>query len=129
MNDDFGEGYWDGFFSGMLSEKISKDGCYIATSVYGSYDCPEVWTLRRFRDFQLKKTAPGRAFVRFYYAVSPTLVRWFGGVGWLKRLTRRPLDRLVRRLRAEGVADTPYRDAPNCEKWGKPRCQDRKDKN
>lgn len=23
-----------------------KNGCYIATCVYGSYDCPQVWTLR-----------------------------------------------------------------------------------
>src|SRR5699024_12626084 len=24
----------------------SSGGCYVATAVYGSYDCPEVWTLR-----------------------------------------------------------------------------------
>lgn len=30
--------------------KPKSKACYIATSVYGSYDCPEVWTLRRFRD-------------------------------------------------------------------------------
>jgi len=29
--------------------------CYIATSVYGSYDCPEVLILRQFRDQKLKK--------------------------------------------------------------------------
>ena len=28
----------------------SDSGCYIATCVYGSYDCPQVQTLRRFRD-------------------------------------------------------------------------------
>ena len=38
----------------------SSDGCYIATSVYGSYDCPEVWTLRRFRDEYLKGSVFGR---------------------------------------------------------------------
>ena len=27
-----------------------KQGCYIATCVYGSYDCPQVWILRRYRD-------------------------------------------------------------------------------
>ena len=25
----------------------NSGGCYVATAVYGSYDCPEVWTLRR----------------------------------------------------------------------------------
>ncbi|AZA83149.1 hypothetical protein C1637_19580 [Chryseobacterium lactis] len=29
---------------------ISQGACYIATAVYGSYDCSEVWILRRFRD-------------------------------------------------------------------------------
>ena len=31
-------------------------GCYVATAVYGSYDCPEIWTLRRFRDKVLART-------------------------------------------------------------------------
>ena len=34
----------------------SRRGCYIATCVYGSYDCPQVWTLRRFRTACLAKT-------------------------------------------------------------------------
>ena len=37
-----------------LPEK--KSGCYIATAVYGSYDCPQVWTLRRYRDYTLAET-------------------------------------------------------------------------
>ena len=41
-------------------------GCYVATAVYGSYDCPEVWTLRRYRDFELASTWYGRAFIRTY---------------------------------------------------------------
>ena len=53
----------------------SSDGCYIATAVYGTYDCPELWVLRRFRDYGLRKSIIGTAFVRFYYAVSPRLVR------------------------------------------------------
>ena len=90
-----------------------KNGCYIATAVYGSYDCPEVWTLRRFRDYRLKRTAPGRAFVHCYYAVSPTLVKWFGGLNWLKRLIRRHLDHFVTSLKTAGVEDTPYNDPEN----------------
>ncbi len=34
----------------------NNKGCYIATCVYGSYDCPQVWTLRRFRDYTLDET-------------------------------------------------------------------------
>ena len=55
-----------------------KKGCYIATSVYGSYDCPEVWALRRFRDDTLEKTFLGRGFITLYYSISPTLVKIFG---------------------------------------------------
>lgn len=87
-----------------------KSGCYVATAVYGSYDCPQVWTLRRFRDNRLAASLPGRTFIRLYYAVSPTLVRWFGQTAWFKALWKDPLDRLVRRLRAQGVEDTPYQD-------------------
>lgn len=90
-----------------------KDGCYIATAVYGSYDCPEVWTLRRLRDYRLKQTALGRKFVRCYYAVSPAFVKWFGEISWMKRFVRQILDRLVSRLKKEGIEDTPYNDSWN----------------
>ena len=51
-----------------------KQGCYAAAC--GSYDCPQVWTLRRFRDNTLAGTWYGRAFIHAYYAVSPALVPW-----------------------------------------------------
>ncbi len=93
------------------NEQQSRNGgCYVATAVYGSYDCPEVWTLRRFRDNMLDRTWYGRAFIRAYYAVSPTLVRWFGTTGWFRSLFKAPLDRFVRKLRQRGVQDTPYQD-------------------
>lgn len=91
-------------------EAEQKSGCYIATAVYGSYDCPEVWTLRRFRDNTLDRTWYGRAFIRTYYAVSPTLVRWFGKDSWFQALFRPMLDRLVDRLWQDGVEDTAYQD-------------------
>ena len=87
-----------------------KKGCYIATAVYGSYDCPEVWTLRRFRDGVLAKSAPGRAFIRTYYALSPGLVRRFGDSPRFRRFWRARLDALTARLRAKGVESTPYED-------------------
>ncbi len=54
--------------------KEIKGACYIATCVYSSYDCPQVWTLRRFRDYTLDETWYGRLFIKCYYAISPILV-------------------------------------------------------
>ena len=85
-------------------------GCYVATAVYGSYDCPEVWTLRRFRDYTLAESVFGRLFIRTYYAVSPTLVKWFGKTEWFKNLWKPTLDKMVAKLKADGVEDTPYED-------------------
>ena len=87
--------------------------CYVATAVYGSYDCPEVWTLRRFRDDTLARTWYGRAFIHLYYAVSPTLVKWFGKTKWFKNLWKPTLDKMVRKLNNKGVEFTPYND----RKW------------
>ena len=89
---------------------IKDDGCYIATAVYGSYDCPQVWTLRRFRDNTLAKTWYGRTFIRTYYATSPTLVAWFGQTNWFKALWKGKLDRMVASLQAKGFESTPYED-------------------
>lgn len=88
----------------------SSGGCYVATAVYGSYDCPQVWTLRRFRDYTLAETWHGRAFIRTYYAISPTLVKWFGHTDWFKKMWRSTLDRMVSKLNSKGVEDTPYED-------------------
>ncbi|MCR4645246.1 MAG: TFIIB-type zinc finger domain-containing protein [Oscillospiraceae bacterium] len=88
----------------------SSSGCYVATCVYGSYDCPEVWTLRRYRDTTLAGTWYGRAFVRTYYAVSPTIVKLFGETAWFKRFWRGKLDHMVNDLQRKGVESTPYQD-------------------
>ncbi len=87
-----------------------KSGCYIATAVYGSYDCPQVWTLRRYRDNTLAKTWVGRAFIRTYYFISPTLVKLFGKTNWFRLLWKPYLDKKVKRLHDLGVEDTPYND-------------------
>lgn len=92
------------------SQNIQTEGCYIATCVYGSYDCPQVWTLRRFRDFTLYRTWYGRAFIQMYYRISPKLVKWFGGTDWFKTLWRGKLDELVKRLQDNGMESTPYKD-------------------
>ena len=92
-----------------LSSYQSK-GCYIATCVYGSYDCPEVWALRRYRDSFLAERWYGRAFINLYYAVSPTMVKHFGHTKWFNRLFRTNLDKLVAELKTIGYKDTPYHD-------------------
>ena len=88
----------------------SSGGCYVATCVYGSYDCPEVWTLRRYRDFRLAKTWHGRTFIKVYYAVSPTIVKIFGGTKLFKNFWKKHLDKTVAKLQADGYESTPHKD-------------------
>ncbi len=92
------------------STSVSSGGCYVATSVYGSYDCPQVWTLRRYRDYSLALTWYGRLFIALYYAISPTIVKWFGDTLWFKSMWKGKLDKMVKRLQEEGFEDTPYND-------------------
>lgn len=97
-----------------IEEKLYRDppsgGCYVATAVYGSYDCPQVWTLRRYRDYGLASSLLGRLFIRFYYATSPTIVKWFGEYRWFNAFWRSKLDRMVSRLEEAGYDNTPYAD-------------------
>ena len=95
-----------------MTQNAGGGGCYVATAVYGSYDCPEVWTLRRYRDYTLAETWYGRAFIRLYYALSPTLVKWFGKSSWFKKMWKGKLDRMVTRLQSSGIDSTPYNDRP-----------------
>ena len=95
---------------GTVHVDLVRTGCYIATAVYGSYDCREVWTLRRFRDQVLAKSLPGRWFISAYYPVSPTVVRLFGRRKWFNAMWRGILDRFVARLRRKGISDQRYYD-------------------
>ena len=88
----------------------SSGPCYVATAVYGSYDCPEVWTLRRFRDFTLDETWYGRLFIKVYYATSPTFVKYFGNVKLFKSQGKKLLDKWVANLNSKGYESTPYKD-------------------
>lgn len=96
--------------NGPMDESGKTGGCYVATAVYGSYDCPEVWTLRRYRDETLASTWYGRAFIRLYYLISPTLVKWFGKTEWFKKMWKGKLDKMVENLNQKGVENTPYED-------------------
>lgn len=93
-----------------IDHSKSGSGCYIATCVYGSYDCPQVWTLRRFRDYTLDETWYGRLFIKCYYAISPTLVKWFGETKWFRRFWKSKLDKMVDNLNSKGIENTRYKD-------------------
>lgn len=102
-----------GVESDKATQQAKSGGCYIATCVYGSYDCPQVWTLRRYRDNALAETWYGRTFIKTYYAISPSLVKCFGNTNWFKKVWRRILDHMVNDLQHKGFAKTPYKDKEN----------------
>ena len=82
----------------------------MATAVYGSYDCREVWLLRRYRDEYLDTFAMGRLFIKLYYAISPTIVKLFGNCNWFKKPIKKILDKKIAKLKNKGYEDTPYND-------------------
>jgi len=98
------------FNSSNNNNKTDKGGCYIATAVYGSYDCAEVWTLRRFRDDYLSKMIWGRYFIKAYYRISPKLVELFGDSKVFTKIFKKPLDIMVERLNRKGIENTYYED-------------------
>lgn len=88
----------------------TKGACYIATCVYSSYDCPQVWTLRRFRDDILGVTWYGKIFIQLYYFVSPKLVKRFGSKEWFIIFWKKRLDKIIDKLNEQGISNTPYYD-------------------
>ncbi|MDD4729568.1 MAG: hypothetical protein PHN55_12560 [Dysgonamonadaceae bacterium] len=90
-----------------------RSGCYIATAVYGSYDCPQVWTLRRYRDNVLRKNIFGRLFIKVYYFLSPKFIKTKFFSKSIQKFTKWVLDRKVKKLNLKGFEDTPYEDLKN----------------
>lgn len=97
-------------YSADKARRMSKGGCYVATCIYGSYDCPEVWTLRRYRDKKLLMSTLGRFFVRSYYFISPIAVNKFGDKAWFKSFFKIKLDKFVYSLNSKGYENSPYED-------------------
>ena len=81
------------------SSSSSKDGCYIATMVYGSYDHPQVLILRRFRDNVLDKSFFGRWFIKTYYYYSPKLVDKLKNRKTINMVIRKVLNQFIRIIR------------------------------
>ena len=87
-------------------EKVSenkKEGCYIATAVYGSYNCAQVMILRRYRVNILSTTFVGRAFIKVYYFISPWLVAHFADKNWFSSFFKNKLDKLIVNLKLKGI--------------------------
>ena len=82
-----------------------KEGCYIATCVYGSYDSPKVWALRRYRDEVLRKSLLGKLFIRLYYSFSPVIVSWFGEKQWFHDFWRYHLDNFIVKLKDDEISN------------------------
>ena len=101
-------GEWD--VNPKSTSNASSRKCYIATCVYGSYDCPEVWTLRRFRDNELSASWFGKVFIQIYYVVSPIVVELFGNRKWFGSFWKPVLNKFVCKLQQSGIDSSPYSD-------------------
>ena len=66
-------------------------GCFIATAAFGSPMEKHVRILQDFRDRRLLTNAPGRAFVKFYYEVSPAIAVKISQSATLRFATRAAL--------------------------------------
>lgn len=98
-----GGSFSNGDLSSVPQSHSSGGGgsCYIATAAYGSYDHPDVIQLRIFRDRVLARSQGGKAFIRFYYRVGPSLARSVWASKSVARLVRisflEPFAEMIRR--------------------------------
>lgn len=76
-------------------ETTHKEGCYIATAVYGNYDAKEVKILRKFRDEYLSKRSWGRLFIKTYYKVSPSIANKMKNMKGINNSVKLILDKIV----------------------------------
>jgi len=70
--------------------------CFIASAAYGSPLASEVGILRTVRDRYLAPTAPGRAFIKLYYELGPSLAEPVREQPWLASTVRFLLTPVVR---------------------------------
>jgi rubredoxin len=71
-----------------LTDKVSREACFIATACYEDYDAPEVLVFRRFRDQVLSQSALGRHLISVYYFLSPPVAEVVMKSNYLKRSIR-----------------------------------------
>ena len=90
-------------YADALPESEKKEGCFIATAVYGDENAEDVVYLREFRDRRLLSKPLGERAVALYYRQSPTFVVFIRDRNLLKWCIRafflEPLVRVLRRLK------------------------------
>jgi hypothetical protein len=81
----------------VLEKKLDPSGgCYIATYVYEDYNSPEVIRFRIFRDTYLSNSYLGVLFIKFYYNISPKLIKLFSNNKYFKIINKYILDFILR---------------------------------
>ena len=99
----------DAYISETPTEDPHKDD-YIAACVFADYDCPEMCTLRRYRDQCLATSWYGRLTVKAYRFMSPLLVKCLGKATGINRFLADKLTAKVKHLNESGVSNDDYED-------------------
>jgi hypothetical protein len=87
----------------VKSEIGRSKTCFVATTVYGDENHPDVERLRRYRDERLHKSVPGRIFIVAYYRFGECLARFVNKHPRLKNAVRSKLESFVRHLDKNGI--------------------------
>jgi metal-responsive CopG/Arc/MetJ family transcriptional regulator len=70
-----------------------KEGCFVATAVYGDPNAPDINQLRKLRDEKLLTNSSGKKFVDFYYRDGPSAARFISNRPVAKVLVKNVLVR------------------------------------
>ena len=87
----------------MRIESKSGATCFVATAAFEDREHATVRYLRWMRDRRLRKTAPGRAFIQWYWQSGPQLARLVSASQMLRRFVRAVLSSVVWMLKRSGL--------------------------
>lgn len=80
----------------LFEDQKKKQGCFIATTVYGNTMDIRVQQLRKYRDYILIRAYYGRLLIASYYHIGPFLSRVIGKIPFLKSLFKIICDLFLR---------------------------------
>ena len=83
------KGYGVGYARGKRGR--SRSDCFVATAVFVRPEHPALALLRSYRDSTLRRSVPGRVFIRVYYRMGPHLAAVVRRVPPVRRPIRRLL--------------------------------------